>query len=351
MKKSVKILGTIGVLAGLGYLGFRAFKKEKKKILEAVAEDDEVIKDLGIDPEYVKEELIPEEDDNNLVKPLFLATYGCPDIDIKHVAGRTDDDEPLIYIMQSTRYSKKDEEEVRNLDIHLEIPNNYEKKGLKMRDFIVGGKRLAKELWADVIKYVPEPYCGLHGFMVLGLTEVGGKHYQKVFRIPEHFYNESEAFTKDSKSNGLEEFVRVFAKKTPEVMKELQDKLPKWLTEIYPDKAFESVNPVDAFLTYKISFNILDTTEDKLGINRIGVDVKLGLDAIKHILYKFEIENSNNNWKKNANNGPKMKWERVIFCAPNPEDGRWSFLRYYDKDEEGHVIEDEIEWLEEDYDD
>lgn len=349
MKKSVKILGTIGVLAGLGYLGYKMFKKEKKKILEAEAEDDEIIKDLGINPEYVKEELIPEEDDNNLVKPLFLATYGSPDIDIDFIMGDTSGDVPVVYVMQSTRHAKKGEEDIRNLDIHLEIPSDYEKKGFKMRDLVMGGKRLAKELWSDVIKYVPEPYSSLHGFMVLGLTEVNGKHYQRVFRIPEHFYN-SETFTEGSKSNGLEEFVKGFAKRTPEAMKEIYKKLPTWLTDIFPDKAFETINPINAFLTYKISFNILDTDEDKLGINRIGVDVKLGLEAIKHILNEFEIERSDNNWKKQST-GPTMRWERIVFCAPNPDDGRWSFLRYYDKDKEGHVKECVIEWEEPNLDD
>lgn len=344
MKKSGKIILGLAGLAALAWLGYKSFKKEQKKILEANAEDEQQLRDLGLDPKYVEDQLVPEEDDHNLVKPLFMAAYGGCDFETSSVEPSeclfNDSDDPIVFIMQSSRKLKKEGETIHNLDIHLEIPD-FNDKFHKMRDFILGGKELAKHLWCDVIKYIEEPYTSLCGFMVLELQETeNGPYEQRVFKIPEFLYQNSK-FTEGSKSNGLEEFVKGWINEDEETLSELE-KIPAWLAEIFPDKTFLNIRPNRAFMTYKISFNIAEPSETP-GLNKCGIDVKSGIAALKYIVNEFSVVSSKWDYKK-YRVAPKIQWKKLVFNAPNPSDGRWNFLRYYDKNEEGDVIDDTYEW-------
>lgn len=340
MKTTEKILlGTGIVLAagGLGYLAYRSYKKEKRIILKETAKENAELEKLGINPEYAREEIIEEVDDDNLVKQLFIAAYGSRDFDsdvlIKALDPDPEDvDKPMIYVSQSDYKGKK------SLDIYLEIPYIPAGSFLTMRDFNLAGKQLAKDLWNE-LKFVDEPHHCLRGIMILEYSQdPDGERIQRAFRLPEFFHSAKE-WTEDSKTSGLEEFVKAVQENKKEAKQQLLENLITGLSEVFPNGG-NICNPrvVNIFLTYKISFGIMNESKEP-GLYNFGVNLKMGIDILKHIVHNFKVLGTD----RMGNVKDACIYDRIIFSAPGP-DGNWSFLRHYDKDDEGHVYIDEFYW-------
>lgn len=338
MKTTGKIVlgaSIAAAIGGLGYLAYRSYKKEKKIILKAQEEEDAALKEVGINPEYAREEVIEEVDDNNLVKQLFIAAYGDPEFDsdvfTKALMPDSEDEgKPLTYIMQSDFKGRK------SLDIFLEIPHLPSHSVLTMRDFNLSGKQLAKDLWNE-LKFVDEPHNCLRGIMILEYSqEPGEEKIQRAFKLPE-FLHSGKEWTEESKTSGLEEFVRAAQEKKKIALKELS-KLPEWLNETFPGEEFYDLRLVNIFLTYKISFGIANETKEP-GLYNFGLTLKMGLDILKHIVNNYRV----NGLDKRGNLRESCVYDRLIFSAPGPK-GEWSFLRHYDKDKKGHVYVDEFYW-------
>lgn len=339
MKTTGKLLVGTGIAAAVGFAAFliyRRFKKEKKVILKAKTKEDAELKKLGIDPDYIRDEIIEEVDDNNLVKQLFIACYGSPEFDSDIFTQALDPDpeemgKPLTYVMQSEFKGKK------SLDLYLEIPYLGKKSFLSMRDFALAGKKLARDLWDDV-KFVDEPHCALRGIMILEYAqEPDGEKIQRAFRLPE-FLHSSKEWTEESKTGGLEEFITALQEKKKSALSEFE-KIPAWLAENRPiEENFFDLRLVNVFLTYKISFNIADENKEP-SVYKFGVDLKMGINILKFITHQFNVLGLDREGKVRES----CPYDRLIFCAPGREN-EWSFLRHYDKDREGHVYIDEFYW-------
>lgn len=338
MKTTEKILlgtGIVLAVGGLGYLAYRSYKKEKKIILKEKAKEDAELKELGINPEYIREEIIEEVDDDNLVKQLFIASYGSSEFDSDTFTKALDpdpddEDKPLVYISQSDYKGKK------SLDIYLEIPHLSSNSFLTMRDFNLAGKQLAKDLWNE-LKFVDEPHHCLRGIMILEYSQdPGGEKIQRAFRLPE-FLHSGKEWTEESKTSGLEEFITAAQEDKKEALAKLSE-LPKWLSETFPNEEFYNLRLVNIFLTYKISFGIMSESKEP-GLYNFGVNLKMGLDILKHIVHEFKVIGTD----RMGNLKDTCIYDRLIFSAPGA-DGVWSFLRHYDKDGDGHVYIDEFYW-------
>lgn len=338
MKTTGKIVLGAGIavaVGGLGYLAYRSYKKEKKIILKAQAEEDKALKEVGVNPEYAREEIIEDIDDNNLVKQLFIAAYGSPKFD-SDVFTRAldpepeDEDKPLTYIMQSDFKGKK------TLDIFLEIPHLEEHSVLTMREFNLAGKQLAKDLWNE-LKFVDEPHNCLRGIMILEYSqEPGEERIQRAFRLPE-FLHSGKEWTEESKTSGLEEFIKAAQEEKKEALNKLAE-LPGWLKETFPEEEFHNLRLVNIFLTYKISFGIASDSKEP-GLYNFGVNLKMGMDILYHLVNNFQVRGLD----RKGNLKEVCVYDRLIFSAPGPN-GEWSFLRHYDKDKDGHVYVDEFFW-------
>lgn len=350
MKRSGKIALAIAGAGVVGYFAYRHYKKVSKKILVVEQEEVKEIEDLGLDPKRVEEELVPEVDDKNFIKLLYMAARECPRIEENMIDEAVYSDDPICYVMQSKFWNKKENAEVNTIDFHFEIPDDQLGR-FKMRDFVVSGKNLGKTLWNEVIRFCEEPHQSLNGYMVIGFSETpSGKIKQQVLKIPA-FLQSNEKYTENSRSNGLEEFVKAINSNDAETFEWIQAELPKYL-ESSLDKEVYNVKVYRAFLTFKISFNIVNQSENP-GTYRFGVDLKRAVNMLDHIVNKFEVKTLDTQYETVVGNcttyrkptdPEELFYEKLVFCAPG-EDNDLPFFRYYDEDEDGHVFVSEAEFI------
>lgn len=358
MKKGEKTALVIAGLALLSYFGYKRYKKlereEKESSNSPIAEEKpETSSEENLSSvKDVEDSYMPEPaEDGNLVKSLFKEATTSVDFELDEVKVSKEILEDAkyntVYLMQTKHWDKATKREVESLEIHLQIPD-YSPDFFKMKDFIKAGKNLALELHSQ-IRFVEKAHVGLCGWLVIGLAdEPDGEPTQRVIRIPAYVYEDTEYAT-DSRSGGLEEFVRAISDRKKGVGEILKKTLHRWVKEEFPDKTMYHLNPIDAFLTYRISFDIANPSEDP-GLNHFGIDRKTGLNCLKYILDEFTVTGGNYNVGSDyfrtdrlPQREKELIYEQVVFCAPD-DYGKWSFLRFYNYDKNGQVVCDSYNW-------
>ena len=117
MKNSMKILSTLALLAGAGYLLYRGYKKELKKLEKEENIEKEKLDQLGVSKEKIEEEMVPG--DNNLVKALYTGIEFSDkwDIDYVDIDGCLENENVIHVGISDTPNGKQ-----QDLAFMLEIP-------------------------------------------------------------------------------------------------------------------------------------------------------------------------------------------------------------------------------------
>lgn len=352
-KNTFVSVGKWGLVALGVYLGYRflknSYKKELKTLSDAKEQENKEIESLGVSSERMRAQVYDceREVDRNMVKAMYVAveaqakTSGYIEemINIDEVLSS----QTIIHVTEEKGYK-----DLKYLTFLLEIPeNSVEKKGSftipKIGDYYFAMNQLKDILWREYAVSLKEPIKKKTIYLVYSHRDpkAGEGDYDMVtesVEIPESIWARWQdehpgpgEFYRDVRENGLN------AIKKKGALEEFQDLLTNDFLAKNPDcnPSEFAVHYNDLILMYKISFREARDKGDYFGIN-----VKAALDCLKYISEKFEVT------RKGTKNGG-IKYDRIMFHAPNDNGAFDSLMRFYMTDKNNRVVFDTYAWSEE----
>lgn len=293
MESFGKIVKLILALCGVGAISYFAVKEYKKAVKRDEKEEKEfekTLNDVGISKKRFEKEMIPGEDDNNLVKALLLSIDSDPkwDIDSFYIDENNEllRSENVIHLRQQTD-ARGDEK----FDLLFEIPfkpGNYNYP--QLRDFIIGineYKKYLEENEGFEIRTKLEGY-----FLIIKDGNVS------MASIPAEYYSKFATDNNDGLGNYVKHLKKVGVKEV---------NLP------------DGMKVMSAKLLYKLSFNRNDLTIAK---------AKEILDDIINKEDYLVIGNDDNT---------EVRYDGVIFNTKDSS-GYWSLINCYDLDEKNNIF-------------
>lgn len=285
--KLVKFLLTGVGLGVLGYLAKREYDKSVKRQEEQEEKRQERLKNIGIDPDRFDKEMVPGEDDENLVKALYMSVDTEIDEDIIDIQNCIDNDN-VIHLRQFDVEGRD-----KTIDILFEIPESSSERGNfsvpKIADYINAFMKKKNELEKTLMQQVR---TGLEGYFVVKCKNEEGHEVLGTTRIPKEIHL-PYAF---GKNDGLVDYIdRMRA-----------DGLNIDLSNFKLDGCTD-IEVLDIKLLFKLS------------INRELTDLSTIKEILKDLV-DFEVERSGS---KNS-----TVYKYIMFNAYGPA-GNWSLLHYY----------------------
>lgn len=321
-RKNGKRKGSIVLLAlGAGLLVAGAlcvvklYRKEYKKIEEEKEQAEEQLEELGVSPEALENNIIPGEDDENLVKKLYSAVeYNTQwNSDLFNIDGCLGNVENIIHLRQSDKN--------RNLDFLIQLPTiksgNY--RSPRIGDYIKTCKAASQYMWSGIVRVCPPPRECLEGYFIVAYEIEGRKEeFYRTIKIPRRLY----IHLANEKFDGLTEYIDQ-VRTTGEVRGKLR---PDEVFDLVPGETnvYTNIRPVDVILVYRISFVI------KQGDRKFGIDLAGGLKCLKYLTEKFKVrrENHNQNNMIIEDSENDVTYDHLVFHVPD-ENNHWDFLTYY----------------------
>ena len=314
MKNSMKILGTLALLAGAGYLLYRGYKKELKKLEKEENIEKEKLDQLGISKEKIEEEMVPG--DNNLVKALYTGIEFSDkwDIDYVDIDGCLENENVIHVGISDTPNGKQ-----QDFAFMLEIPEidegNY--KSPKIRDYISKFSEAAKHLWYDIVNMSDRnsagrrPITRLVGYFVVSYKKEGETEERfKFVKIPEDLHKPYA----HGEHDGLTEYVAA--------LRGGKEKFGKVDIELVDEDGdpIKMAKAIDVQLFFKI---IIPIQRNDIGCNRPGINLETGLKCLKH-LTEIEIVKDIDDTGKYS-----VTYDHIMFHAQDEKTGKWSLFKYY----------------------
>lgn len=299
-------------IAGVALLAYKAFKKECKKLRDAEKEETEELEALGVSQEKLQNDMIPEEDDNNLVKRLFHSVKFNSqwDEDLLDVKGFLEN-ENVIHVRQSDTSD--------TLDFLIEIPevslDDENKRSPKIGEYITSCSAAKIKMWKDIVgeDKCPEPYSELEGYFVVAYElEPGGEEQNRIVKIPRRLYQEYAT----EKHNGLTEYIKLVRSGVVKQKLDPRDVFSRYEYEGDEEVNVYNVRAIHVQTMYRISFHIRRI--DGLGRKTPGIDLPRALKCLRYLVDEFSVTR-----------GMITKtYDHIIFHSPGDYE-KWNLLWYY----------------------
>lgn len=328
-------LGAGLLVAGALYVVTKLYKKEYKKIEEEKKQADEQLEELGVSPEALENNIIPGEDDENLVKKLYSAVeYNTQwNSDLFNIDGCLGNVENIIHLRQSDKN--------RFLDFLIQVPTfksgNY--RSPRIGDYMKACKAASQYMWGGIVRVCPPPRECLEGYFIVAYGIEGRKdeEFYRTIKIPRRLYTHLA----NEKFDGLTEYINQI-RESGEVRGKLR---PDEVFDLIPGNTdvYINIRPVDVILVYRISFLIRQRE------GGIGIDLSGGLKCLKYLTEKFKVrrENYNQNNMTIEDSENDVTYDHLIFHVPD-ENNHWDFLTYYcaafDEKGERIVVKNDYEY-------
>lgn len=311
MKKLTKISCAVvtSALAFVAYKSYKNWKKRKEREEEVESKRKEELDSMGVSVEKLDKEIDIDEDENNLVKGLYVGVRFNPEWDLDIIDVDTClEKSNIIHLMQFNK---------GHLSFVFEIPeikNNTPKIG----DYITKFSSTANKLWEDIVKYSPKPKTSLLGYFIVSYKEKDSDETKYGYlRIPESLYSPFA----DDKHDGLTEYIHR--------LRTGQEQKSTVLDGVnFGDTGVVEMKAIDVQLFFQIEFPI--QTKNSYGINLMS-----GMKCLRYLTENVTVK---------GKNGREVEYRNIFFHAPNPIDKEWDFMYYYDTDSNNNVIATDFEF-------
>ena len=319
--KTVLIGGAGALLAYVGYKGVKSYIETKKQLDKKDQEEETELKKSGLSRERVREIMIPEVDDLNLVKKLYLSVLHNPefDIDIFDIDKCLDAGHKTIHVRQ--------DKSNQFFELLLEIPGTvFTERGNYLLptigNYVSAYSSLSRELGEEVIKFTPTPHHNLVGYFVLTDKVIDGKEVhpdkasQQYFRIPREVYSEFA----DQQHDGLTKYIEQFLlQRQNGGFEDTED--GKAVLRMQGDEYYIE----DVVLMSKISMPI----QHNSGTFELGVNLESAVKCLKYALDNLEIKRN----PRQAQEG--IRPTNIMFHSWDGDS--WDMFGYYEEQGDGEI--------------
>ena len=348
-------VGILSAIAGIGIWAWRTYKKEEKRIVDAQEAADKEIKDLGVSPEKMKEEVTEheEESERNFVKALY-AVVTSPESGLNesyfNLSEICDEEKKLLHVMEDIMSGN------RCLKLLIEVPEytnnlgNYNK--LRIKDIISACKDSGKYVMAQILKRsVNEDPAWSKMVAVMEYSyAIEGSETRKIqlLEIPnwilKKIYDEDDSEKKNKAVRLYEDW------SDPKKIAKIQEKVgPDFDLVIQRDATrkaeaegdeiiIDSIKGRSVELMYSLGFKEEELFGDQK--NNCLITLTQANEIIEYFVNDFEIKRIGKKDDNPAAVLDEFSIGGVMFHAPN-KSGRFdSMARFYDTDSKGKIYID-----------